>query len=458
MQDTNFILQIILVVSILLSILLLYLYINLLKRVKSLIEKAVKKAKKNLKKRLYYDDLTLLRNNKALDRDIKHKDSVVLILLDIDAFEDINELYGFMNANIILKEVANALKTFEQNYNVIAYRLSGDIFCLANTTNMPFEDISILLDKLTQTFTNKKIYVESLKTEVIISMSMGISLFQDEPLPSAATALRKAKALNQSHFVFNNELRSKELIVQSLYWREKIKEAIEQDKIIPFYQPIVNKNKEIIKYETLMRIKDQKEGESPIYITPDKFLGISFKTKQYLELSRTIVSKSLDNLHKTDKQITINLSFKDILNYDFLDFLDEKLLELDIEEQHRLVFEILESENLSNYNFLEEFINKYKQQGIKIAIDDFGSGYSNFIRVIRLKPDYIKIDGSLIKNIDKDTNSYEIVKSIVAFSKPLGIKVIAEFVHSKEIFDLLNDLNIDEFQGYFLGKPKAIFN
>ena len=154
----------------------------------------------------------------------------------------------------------------------------------------------------------------------------------------------------------------------------------------------------------------------------------------------------------------MNLSFKDILNYEFIDYLDNVLEKLKFEDRNRLVFEILESENLSDYDFLEEFVLKYKKLGVKIAIDDFGSGYSNFIRIIRLKPDYLKIDGSLIKNIDKDNNSYEIVKSIIAFSKTLNIRTIAEYVHSEEIFNLLLELGVDEFQGYYFGKPDEDFS
>lgn len=154
----------------------------------------------------------------------------------------------------------------------------------------------------------------------------------------------------------------------------------------------------------------------------------------------------------------MNLSFKDILNYEFIDYLDNALEKLKFEDRNRLVFEILESENLSDYDFLEEFVLKYKKLGVKIAIDDFGSGYSNFIRIIRLKPDYLKIDGSLIKNIDKDNNSYEIVKSIIAFSKTLNIRTIAEYVHSEEIFNLLLELDVDEFQGYYFGKPDEDFS
>lgn len=441
-----------------LALFFIILYIRELKNEKNIRKKIIDNAKKEVEERLYKDELTGLKNRKSLEDSIKGKDSVVAILLDVDAFEDLNELYGFINAEEVLKELSNILKEFEKTHDVAAYRLSGDIFALTNISNIPFEDIFILIEELNKTFLNRKIFVDKLNVDIVVSMTMGISIFQEEPILTAAMALKKAKSLNQSYFVYNNELDSKELIIQSLYWREKIKNAVSENKIIPFYQPIVNRKKEVIKYESLMRIRDFDSNNEAIILTPDKFLGISFKTKQYLELSRIIISKSLDNLLKTQKNITINLSFKDILNYEFIDYLDNVLEKLKFEDRNRLVFEILESENLSDYDFLEEFVLKYKKLGVKIAIDDFGSGYSNFIRIIRLKPDYLKIDGSLIKNIDKDNNSYEIVKSIIAFSKTLNIKTIAEYVHSEEIFNLLLELDVDEFQGYYFGKPDEDFS
>jgi EAL domain-containing protein (putative c-di-GMP-specific phosphodiesterase class I) len=102
---------------------------------------------------------------------------------------------------------------------------------------------------------------------------------------------------------------------------------------------------------------------------------------------------------------------------------------------------------------LEDFVIKYRNQGIKIAIDDFGTGYSNFAHILKIRPNYIKIDGSLIKNINTDKNSYELVKSIIDFSKALNIKVIAEFVHSREVYESILNLGVDEFQGFYLGEP-----
>ena len=242
-----------------------------------------------------------------------------------------------------------------------------------------------------------------------------------------------------------------------MYWREKIKKALKNDKVIPFYQAIFDVDKNIVKYETLMRIEDINEKGEVVYLSPYFFLDISVKTKQYLQLSNQIISKALKDLKKTDKQISINLSFKDILDSEFIVFLDESLKKITNEDKSRVVFEILESDYISDYTLLEEFISKYRKQGIKIAIDDFGTGYSNFAHILKIRPNYIKIDGSLIKNIYSDKNSYEMVKSIIDFSKALNIRVIAEFVHSQEVFDSLVELGVDELQGFYLAEPKPDF-
>jgi len=120
---------------------------------------------------------------------------------------------------------------------------------------------------------------------------------------------------------------------------------------------------------------------------------------------------------------------------------------------NRLVFEITENEMIENFEVLNSFVKRFKNLGVKIAIDDFGTGYSNFDRILKVEPNYIKIDGSLIKNIIEDKVSYKIVDIIIKLAHSLNIKVIAEYVYKKEIFDLLCELKVDEFQGYYLGSP-----
>ena len=412
---------------------------------------------KEIENKLYYDELTNLKNRYALEEEIKENDFVSITLIDIDSFDDINELYGFSTGNLVLIEVGKILNEFSLKYDVSVYRIYGNVYCLADKKMMGFFKFNELIEELAVLFKNKPLYIEQLDIDIFVNITLGISIAQEESIKTAGIALKKAKKNNLPYFVYNNDIDTKEMIEKSMYWREKIKKALKNDKVIPFYQAIFDVDKNIVKYETLMRIEDLNEKGEIVYLSPYFFLDISVKTKQYLQLSNQIISKALKDLKKTDKQISINLSFKDILDSEFIVFLDESLKKITNEDKSRVVFEILESDYISDYTLLEEFISKYRKQGIKIAIDDFGTGYSNFAHILKIRPNYIKIDGSLIKNIYSDKNSYEMVKSIIDFSKALNIRVIAEFVHSQEVFDSLVELGVDELQGFYLAEPKPDF-
>ena len=150
--------------------------------------------------------------------------------------------------------------------------------------------------------------------------------------------------------------------------------------------------------------------------------------------------------------LSINLSSRDMIDGDV------SSLVLNLLNKHnvagRVVFEIVEDEELKNLERVSNFIERVKSMGAKIAIDDFGSGYSNFSYIIKIKPDYVKIDGSIIKDIDINKDSHSIASAIVAFAKDLGIKTIAEYVHSKEIFEICKEIGVDEFQGFYFGAPE----
>jgi c-di-GMP phosphodiesterase len=408
---------------------------------------------KEIQDRLYYDELTNLKNRTALEDDIKDDDFVSIALIDIDSFDDINELYGFSTGNLVLIEVAKILNEFSSRYSVGVYRIYGNVYCLADKKMMGFSKYNEFIEELVKLFKNRPIFIEELQIDIFINITLGISIAQEEPIKTAGIALKKAKKTNLPFFVYNNDIDTKEIIKKSMYWREKLKKSIEENAVIPFYQAIYDRNKNIVKYETLMRIKDTNENGETIYLSPYLFLDISVKTKQYLLLSNQVISKALSDLSKTDKQISINLSFKDILDDEFITSLDKNLDKIDSIDKPRIVFEILESDYISDYTLLEEFIMKYRNQGIKIAIDDFGTGYSNFAHILKIRPNYIKIDGSLIKNLNIDKNSYEMVKSVVDFSKALNIRTIAEFIHSEEVFNIALELGVDEFQGFYLAEP-----
>ncbi|MGP2657457.1 EAL domain-containing protein [Malaciobacter sp. WC5094] len=427
--------------------------INQIENNKQNLEVEVKAKTKEIQEKLFYDELTTLENRYALEENIKNEDFVSLIIIDIDSFNDLNELYGFSSGNLVLIEVAKRLRSLAIKYNSTAYRIYGNEFAIVKNNMLDTKKFQDLMRELNKLFKNKSIYLENLNIDIFIDITTGISLGQEEPLKTAGIALKKAKSSNLKSVSYSDEFDTKELIKKAIYWRDKIKDAIEKDNIVPFFQAICNDKKEVVKYETLMRIRDKNEKGEEEYILPYKFLDVAIKTKQYPYLASQLFKKTFEALKNTDKQISINLSFKDIQDRTFVEMLDNYLNHIDNVYKNRLVFELLESDFISDYKILNEFIKKYRAQGIKIAIDDFGTGYSNFAHILETRPDYIKIDGSLIKSINEDKNSYEIVKSIVEFSKALNIKVIAEFIHSEEVFKTVLEMGVNEFQGYYLAKP-----
>lgn len=158
---------------------------------------------------------------------------------------------------------------------------------------------------------------------------------------------------------------------------------------------------------------------------------------------------AVEKFARLDLEFSINITAQDLHDKGFLEHLCRRIGDAGIARE-RVVLEILEDDS-----FLSELgrIERLKKLGFKIAIDDFGVGYSNFSKLQKLGADYIKIDGSLIKNLDRNENDREILKTILSYAKSIGARTIAEFVASEEIFAAIRALGVDYAQGYFIGRP-----
>ena len=230
-------------------------------------------------------------------------------------------------------------------------------------------------------------------------------------------------------------------------WVEKLHLALSENRIIAHYQPIYNyKTGKIEKYEALMRLIE--DGK---VIYPNEYLNIAKKTRIYPELTYKMVEKVISKFSTIDKEFSINLSIEDLMNEELMSFLYDFAEQKDVFE--KMVLEIVESEEIEDSTSVTKLLKIFKDRGCKIAIDDFGSGYSNYDYLIKLQADFIKIDGSIIKHLLEDEKAQTLVKSIVSFAKKSDIKVIAEFVSSKELDDMLRKMDIDYAQGFYHGKP-----
>lgn len=415
------------------------------------LENKVKERTSELEYRVYHDSLTELGNHDAMMRDTSLNETGTVLLIDIQGFQKFNDLYGPHAGNTILKEFAKKLKNLNSQNKYFLYRIYSDVFAIYTISDISKD--ALFKENASELFLSVKsfkVFLKEIDDEVTIEAIVGMCINEVDPFLKADMALKHAKKNLKSIVLYSQDIDTSEQLTKDLYWKDEITHAISNDNIVPVFQAIVNDRGEVIKYETLMRLI-QVEGETKTLISPFLFLDAAIKTRQYDKLTRIIVQKSFAIMSKEDVDFSINLSFEDLADPMRVKFLHDQILKHGVGK--RLIMEILESEVVSDYKMVSNILDDFREHGVRIAIDDFGSGFSNFEHILRLNPDYIKIDASLIKEILNNQNSFTLVKAISEFSKELGMKVIAEYVSTKEIFQALKELSIDEYQGYYFSVP-----
>lgn len=394
------------------------------------------------------DSLTKVGNRFKLINDIENFKEPMLAIIDIDRFSEINDFYGDNIGDsllIVFTDKVNSL--IEKDY--FLYRVHGDEFAIltdSSDKNRFINSIEKLIDGV------KKNQIEFSNKSFSLQVTASISFESKNRLISTAhMAIKFAKRNRKYLVIYSDSLELNREYENNIDWTNRIKKALKEDRIVPFFQPIYNnKTKKIDKYEALVRLIEE-DGK---VISPFFFLDIAKRSKQYIDITKRVIDKSCRAFKDSDLEFSINLTVEDILNSELIEYLKNKIKEYKVNS--RVVFELVESEGIENFSKVREFIEMAKNCGCKVAIDDFGTGYSNFEYLLKLNTDYIKIDGSMIQNIDKDRDSFEIVKIIVDFAKKRNLKTVAEFVSSQEVFDIVNSLEIDYSQGYYISEPKDV--
>ncbi len=429
-----------------------------------LLEAKIKERTQALQKRLLIDDLTQINSRHALLQELSANKgkAQTLILLNIDGFTIYNELYGMEVGNDILIAFAHKLDTFAKGQQFACYRISGDEFVLYRLLDTKEGCVcDKTVDMLLNLLEREPLFIESINEEIAISITAGFTCSAANPLGEADTAMKHAKKSGKKYVLYNKELMdNRSNLEKTLYWRREIKQALLENRVIPFFQPIVDRDQQIVKYEALMRIKQYDTNNQLKIISPFEFLEIAIKTRLYDELSYRTIQTAIDIMKNKNISLSLNINLSDINSPELLEMLKKNIRTFNHfnheNPQHHIILEVLENDNIEHYHQVNQQLSQFKNLAVKIAIDDFGSGYSNFSHIIGISPHYLKIDGSLIRDIDTNPKSYEMVRAIVQFARSLGIKTIAEFVSSREIFEITYELGIDEFQGYYFGKPMSI--
>ncbi len=399
---------------------------------------------------------TIMSDKKQLIDKIEKSNLSILILIEIEEFDILDKFYNVEIINKIEKTFGYNILTnlpagyvFDNVYNIGngRFALLTDFFTYSKSE----QQLSDYLESFLKNIKNSTFVVDDIEYDfdIVLSYSFGKEhLYEDAKcgLEEASNDKKLIKYSNDSSIKEHIEAK------KNIEVMKMVKIALDNYNIISYFQPIINnKTREVEKYESLVRLVD----ENNKVLSPYLFLDISKKGSYYTKITHRVLENSFKILDNISTKLSINLSSLDIEKEDTRKKLFE-LLEKNKHHTNRIIFELLEDENVKDFNLIKLFIKKVKKMGVQIAIDDFGSGYSNFERLLNFEPDILKIDGSLVKNIVNDEYSRNIVETIVNFAKKQDITTIAEYVENEEIFNILNDLGVDYSQGYYFGKPSSL--
>ncbi|MDQ7056549.1 MAG: GGDEF and EAL domain-containing protein [Persephonella sp.] len=399
-----------------------------------------------LKQRAYIDSLTGIYNRNYLEdiRDVIDLSRYVVLMLDIDFFKNINDTYGHQVGDEILRGIANLLKKNLRDEDIII-RYGGEEFLILIKKSREDKEGKWSLQvaqKLLQEIRDFKYRGINLTASIGLNLDTDRARSLMDAIKKADITLYKAKRHGRDRIEIYKETKGYERDISLA----ELKDIIESGDVVCFYQPVINlKNDTVVYYESLARIKYREK-----YLSPAQYIDMIKGTFLYFKFTKIVIEYNLNILKEYPRMmISINMSPSDFLNQTIIDILTS----VDKDTVKRIKLEVLETEDVHNYNVLKENINKLKNFGYDIVLDDFGAGYVDFYYLTEIDARCIKIDGSVIKKIPYNQQYYKLAKHLVQFCKDINKIPIAEFVENGEICRVLIELGIEYGQGYYFSKP-----
>jgi diguanylate cyclase (GGDEF)-like protein len=396
---------------------------------------------------------------KAIQRHRRNPDYLFAVLfIDLDRFKIINDSWGHAVGDQLLIAISRLLQECSRDLDTVA-RLSGDEFTILVEDLQDHQDaIAIaerLLDKLTLPIhlNDQKVF-----SGASIGIVLGVSNYHDglELLRDADIAMYRAKALGKGRYaVFDQEMYDQTIHLSQL--ETNLRFALEHQDFVLYYQPIVSlETSKLLGFEALVRWQHPQKG----LIAPGEFIAIAEDTGLIIPIGEWVLERACQQLYTWQSElpeaetlhISVNLSSKQIKQYDFVDKLSQILADTGLQGSS-LKLELTETMLMDQGEKTIELLTQIKQQQVQLSIDDFGTGYSSLSYLHRFPVDTLKIDRSFVSQITAEGKNCEIVKTIVTLAHSLGMKAIAEGVETAHQMTHLTNLGCEAAQGYFFAKP-----
>jgi diguanylate cyclase (GGDEF)-like protein len=389
----------------------------------------------------------------------KYEREGVLAIVDIDQFKLINSQYNNEVGDNYLMHIGNLLKQFIRQGDIVS-RITSDKFAVM-MPEISIEDAKAALGHLVGEVSTKKMDYKGVK--ISATVSIGMVNFPEHGMNSAelirkaevATKRAKEKGRNRLH-VFNPAEHNDSSIAKSLEMIDFISDSLANNRLVLYYQPIVllSDTSNIARYEVLMRMIDRKGN----VVQPTEIIQAAEDFGMHTQIDTVVATKAIEQAkkwyHEDGKRVVL------AINLSGLSFDDDELIEklcfmvknANLPEG-TIVFEITETAALRDLSKAQAAIADLKRHGCYFALDDFGTGYASFHYVKNLDVDFIKIDGSFIRNITTSSEDHVFVKALYNVASEMKIKTIAEMVEDLPTANLLHEIGIDYAQGYYFGKP-----
>jgi diguanylate cyclase (GGDEF)-like protein/PAS domain S-box-containing protein len=424
----------------------------------------------NLRTMAEHDSLTGLYNRDyfmtELDRVVENikrgvRNDLALLYLDLDNFKFVNDTMGHLAGDQLLVEVTDMLSRRTRKSDLLA-RLGGDEFALLiYGTNE--EQVAAAAESYRKLLAD---YVFKYDGKIVnIGCSIGVTLFGQEPQikedilveADIACHIAKRNGRNRTHIYKSNDKENMAAMSADMGWAARIKNAIAQNQFIITCQPIVDvKTKKVSRQEVLLRLR----SDDGTIIHPSGFLPSAERFGLMRAIDKWVIENAIEILgnqlkHKPDTRFSINISAKTLEDATMFEVITQAFKQYSVNPKY-VTFEITENTAISTMGSAVEFLNKVRDLGCQTALDDFGVGYSSFAYLKDLPVDLVKIDGSFVRNMQKDALQFAMVRSMNDVAHALGKQTVAEYVENADCLEKLQEIGVDYVQGYFIGKPGVV--
>lgn len=427
---------------------------------------------KELAYQAQHDMLTGLMNRRELERHLETVMSRIpeqtdephwLCYLDLDQFKLINDTCGHLAGDELLKRIARTLQIQVRDVDLLA-RLGGDEFaivlnrCTATEATTIIERIRQALDNMNFSWTGK-VFGTSGSFGLIPITQENSTLYELMSAADTACYVAKDEGRNRVH-VYQSGDGATARRTGEMHWVQRIKQALAENRFVLYHQPItaLQGTAYSVHSEILVRMLD---GDDAI-IPPLAFIPAAERYNLMVNIDRWVIHNALQNLHSAMRHaspgtctIAINLSAQSLCDDSFLPYVLQELDTLHF-DPHHLCFEITETCAISNLSRAIHFMSTLRTRGCRFALDDFGSGLSSFAYLRNLAVEYLKIDGSFVRNIEHDAMDLAMVDSINQIGHVAGMQTVAEYVENSAICEKLRRLGVDFAQGYGIARPEPL--